>query len=329
MLDTIKIEKLPGYRSNLKVNFYYWPINNKVAGKTTISFITFTRNSARDLVYLLDNVSDVVDEIIIVDNYSTDDTLEVAKRYGAKVYQRKSWEYVEPNRMYALSKASHEWILYLDTDERLGSNLKNELRKLINKYGDVYDGFSVTFVNIKNGKPVLGPLYPNRHIRIFRKTKTVFRGLIHELPEVKGRVLELPENYYILHFYLRQQNAKERWRKWAKYARIEALQYYRHEGFFVRKPLWTLAPFSMPLIYLYNIVRASIKKSPINYPALYETLHLALYETLVHTLKKLRGRRRKLFAAIVQRCGFIDLIESRERGEDLITFVSRCLANKT
>jgi len=56
-----------------------------------ISFITFTRNSAKYLPSLLENVSDVVDEIVIIDGYSTDNTLEIAKMYNAKVYQRKPW----------------------------------------------------------------------------------------------------------------------------------------------------------------------------------------------------------------------------------------------
>jgi (heptosyl)LPS beta-1,4-glucosyltransferase len=56
---------------------------------TKISFITFTRNSGKRLKLLLENVKDVVDEIIVIDGYSTDDTLEVAKSYGAKVFQRK------------------------------------------------------------------------------------------------------------------------------------------------------------------------------------------------------------------------------------------------
>jgi glycosyltransferase involved in cell wall biosynthesis len=72
-----------------------------------ISFITFTRNSGRRLRLLLDNVSDVIDEIIVVDGFSDDDTVEIARSYGAKVFQKKPWGYVEPDRMFALNKASY------------------------------------------------------------------------------------------------------------------------------------------------------------------------------------------------------------------------------
>jgi len=94
-----------------------------------ISFITFTRNSSRMLKVLLENVRSVVDEVIVIDGYSTDDTIEIAKSYGAKVFLRKPWGHVEPDRMFAVKRASYDWILYLDTDELLGKRLKDELSR--------------------------------------------------------------------------------------------------------------------------------------------------------------------------------------------------------
>lgn len=55
-----------------------------------ISCITFTRNSGRKLELLLENVRDVVDEIIVVDGFSNDDTVEIAMSYGAKVFPEKA-----------------------------------------------------------------------------------------------------------------------------------------------------------------------------------------------------------------------------------------------
>jgi len=93
-----------------------------------VSFITFTKNSAGRISSLLDHIKDVVDEIIVVDGFSTDGTVEIAKRYGAKVYQRRPWGYVEPDRMFALKMCSHQWVLYLDDDERLCKKLKDEMK---------------------------------------------------------------------------------------------------------------------------------------------------------------------------------------------------------
>jgi hypothetical protein len=78
---------------------------------TKISFVTFTRNSGRRLKLLLENVNEQQDEIKEKNTYSTDDTVEIAKSYGAKVFLRKPWGHVEPDRMFALRKASYDWML--------------------------------------------------------------------------------------------------------------------------------------------------------------------------------------------------------------------------
>jgi glycosyltransferase involved in cell wall biosynthesis len=65
---------------------------------TKISFITFTRNSGRKLELLLENVKDVVDEIIVVDGFSNDDTVEIAISYAAKVFRESlgaMWNLIE------------------------------------------------------------------------------------------------------------------------------------------------------------------------------------------------------------------------------------------
>jgi len=166
-----------------------------------VSFITFTRNSAHRLRGLLEHVKDVVDEIIVVDGYSTDGTVDVARSYGARVYQRRPWGFVEPDRMFALKQASYDWILYLDDDERLSSKLKKDLKSLID-YAESNDicAFSTMRVNLTpQGKLILGLFYPCRQIRIFKKDRASYRGIIHELPQIRGKILALPNEYYILH----------------------------------------------------------------------------------------------------------------------------------
>jgi (heptosyl)LPS beta-1,4-glucosyltransferase len=124
-----------------------------------ISFITFTRNSAHRLRELLEHVKDVVDEIIVIDGYSTDETVDIARSYGAKVYQRKPWGYPEPDRMFALKQASYDWILYLDLDERMSGKLKRDLKSLI-EHAEANNicAFRIIRVNLTpRGKPILGP----------------------------------------------------------------------------------------------------------------------------------------------------------------------------
>ncbi|MEM2158267.1 MAG: glycosyltransferase family 2 protein [Sulfolobales archaeon] len=163
---------------------------------TKISFITFTKNSAGRISSLLDHIKDIVDEIVVVDGFSTDGTVEIAKRYGAKVYYRRPWGYVEPDRMFALKMCSHQWVLYLDDDERLCKKLKDDMRILLRTAEEKnISAFSIVRINFsRNKKLLLGPFYPDRQIRIFRKDKVTFKGLVHELPIVHGDIHHLPED---------------------------------------------------------------------------------------------------------------------------------------
>ncbi|ADY01285.1 glycosyl transferase family 2 [Vulcanisaeta moutnovskia 768-28] len=179
-----------------------------------VSFITFTRNSGKQLKLLLEHVGDVVDEIIVIDGYSVDDTVEVALSFGAKVFRRKPWGYADPDRMFALRKASYDWILYLDTDERLSRRLKSELRDLIQKAE--FGGFSALSTlrvdyDRSCGEVILGSFY-NRQIRIYKRDRVLYKGLVHELPIVHGKILDLPESYYIIHY------PEFNWRKGVFYA---------------------------------------------------------------------------------------------------------------
>jgi (heptosyl)LPS beta-1,4-glucosyltransferase len=168
-----------------------------------VSFITFTRNSAHRLKGLLEHVKDVVDEIIVVDGYSTDETIDIARSYGARVYQRRPWGYPDPDRMFALKQASHDWILHLDDDERMSSKLKRDLKSLIEyaEANDIY-AFRIMRVNLTpRGKPILGPFYPDGQIRIFKRRKALYRGVIHEFPQIQGKISPLSDEYYIIHLW--------------------------------------------------------------------------------------------------------------------------------
>jgi (heptosyl)LPS beta-1,4-glucosyltransferase len=116
-------------------------------------------------------------EMLLMKLLLSTDTVEIARSYGAKVFQRKPWGHVEPDRMFALSKASYDWILYLDDDELLGRKLKNDLRDLIEK-AENHDYAALSTIRVDYDKRckqvVLGPFY-NRQIRIYRKDKIISR----------------------------------------------------------------------------------------------------------------------------------------------------------
>jgi glycosyltransferase involved in cell wall biosynthesis len=274
---------------------------------TKISFITFTRNSTHRLKGLLEHVKDIVDEIIIVDGYSIDETVDIARSYGAKVYERKPWGYPEPDRIFALKQASYDWILYLDDDERLCSKLKKDLRSLVKSAdaNNIY-AFSIVRVNLTDsGRPILGPFYPDRQIRIYRKDKVSYKGLIHEIPKVFGSILTLPEDYYILHF------KNKFWsKKMTQYAYIQSIQYYRYtHPSTIRRILIHFLPLSSIIYYFYLLSAHSIRgRKPFNVEATLYTFRNVLYDSLVFTLIKLRDTKYEKIAKLLSEKGLIQIM---------------------
>lgn len=97
-----------------------------------LSLFVITKNSEAMLSACLKSVQGLADEIIIVDSYSVDKTLDIAKQYGALIFQREFTNF-QDQKQFALNKCSGEWVLNLDSDEELSPELKKEISKTINK----------------------------------------------------------------------------------------------------------------------------------------------------------------------------------------------------
>ncbi|MEZ5041464.1 MAG: glycosyltransferase family 2 protein [Saprospiraceae bacterium] len=104
-----------------------------------LSVIIPTFNESDHMEGVLATV-DWVDEVLVIDSFSTDDTLEKAKALGAKVIQRK---YTGPadQKNWAIPQAKNEWVLILDADERLTLSLRAEIEQLLSQDKIAFDGF--------------------------------------------------------------------------------------------------------------------------------------------------------------------------------------------
>src|SRR5215469_6322312 len=99
-----------------------------------LSVVILTKN-AEDLVAdCIDSVS-FADEIIVIDDYSVDRTVELAKHMGASVYPYSSESFAK-KRNLGLSKAKGKWILYVDADERVSSELAEAIRVILERKTD-------------------------------------------------------------------------------------------------------------------------------------------------------------------------------------------------
>jgi len=170
-----------------------------------VSALIFTRNEEKRLKVLLEDIVGIVDEVVIIDACSTDETIDVARKYGARIFETKPLGYVEPCRMFGLSKVSHDYVLYLDCDERLNTNLKATLRQIVNKMHQ--DGISAIYIlrrnYISSQRWLRHLFYPDFQVRIFRKDQVKYMGIIHEQPIVSGKTIRLPpEKFWIDHFIL-------------------------------------------------------------------------------------------------------------------------------
>ena len=146
------------------------------------------------------------DEIVVVDDGSSDNTLNLldklkVKNKKLKIFHHQSKGYVEPARNFAVSKASGEWILILDSDEEIPDTLAKRLKEIANKMNTI-DYVEVPRKNIIFGKWMkASKWWPDYQIRFFKRGKVVWSDQIHVPPksEGEGLTLEEDENYAILH----------------------------------------------------------------------------------------------------------------------------------
>src|SRR5258708_7379926 len=90
-----------------------------------------TYNEEKNIEACLNSVKDLADEIVIVDGSSTDDTVALAKHLNARVHITNNPPIFHINKQKALAMASHEWILQLDADERVSTELAKEIKEVI------------------------------------------------------------------------------------------------------------------------------------------------------------------------------------------------------
>lgn len=163
-------------------------------GRWKVSVCIIAYNEERNIGDCLESVK-WADEIILLDSYSTDRTVEIARQYTAQVFQAP-WEGFSRNKNICIGKASNEWILVIDADERMTPELKNEICSLT----DGADGYYLGRKNFFLGKWIrFCGWYPDYSIRLFRKGKGVFGDrAVHEAVRIDGRTAKL--TYALLHF---------------------------------------------------------------------------------------------------------------------------------
>ncbi|MBO8126747.1 MAG: glycosyltransferase family 2 protein [Firmicutes bacterium] len=151
-----------------------------------VSAVLIVKNAADDLPRCLDCLK-WVSEIVVVDSFSSDNTVEIARRYTDKIIQRE-WPGYANQKNYAISQAAGPWILSVDADEVLPPETVEEIKRVLSAPSAV--GFRFPRRNIFLGHWVQGcGWYPDWQLRLFKKGAGWFRPFnVHESVEVEGPV---------------------------------------------------------------------------------------------------------------------------------------------
>ncbi|MDO8658702.1 MAG: glycosyltransferase family 2 protein [Candidatus Levybacteria bacterium] len=172
-----------------------------------ISLVINTKNEEKNIKDCILSAKDIVDEIIVVDMQSSDKTIQLAKELGAKTYSVKDYGFADPARNFALSKATLEWTLTLDADERLTEELRRKIVRLIKDSS--YDGYKFPFKNILLGKWIKHSMWwPDYHLRLFRTGCLNWPAKVHQEPNFTGKLFQLDplEKNAVVHYNISDIN---------------------------------------------------------------------------------------------------------------------------
>lgn len=204
-----------------------------------LSACLITRNEEHNLPRVLNSVRGVVDEIVVVDCGSQDRTVEIARDHGAKVIAR-TWTNFAEQKNIAAAAASHNWILSLDADEELSSELRDSL--LVWKRQEpefaVYEFARRTWY--------LGAWinhtgwYPDFQRRLFRRDAAQFSGIIHEALRFQGKAGRLKGD--LLHYTVR--TVEEHEQKVERYTTLAAQQMLTAGRRSWRAAMWLAPPWN-------------------------------------------------------------------------------------
>lgn len=195
--------------------------------KVTISAVVNTCNEERYIGRCLDHIK-WADEIVIVDMYSEDKTVEICRKYTDNIYYHKREISVLYARNFGLSKATGDWILVVDPDEMYPQSLSNKIIELINS-GPEFSAIAFPWKNRFLGR-ILKSYPPTWQKRCFRKGHVSYPPRVHSQPQVKGEIYSLPlkedffvihDNYYSVFQFISKMN---------RYTSDEADHMYRDDG---------------------------------------------------------------------------------------------------
>ncbi len=156
-----------------------------------LSVAVIVQDEERNLEACLESVR-FADEIVVVDSHSTDRTVEIARRFTDRIFQREYQGQVD-KKNHAVEKCSHDWVLSVDADERVSPELAREIRAVLTSHGEAIAGFEIRRRTFYMGREIRhGEWNPDWVLRLFDRRRGRFGGTDpHDRVEVTGPVARL------------------------------------------------------------------------------------------------------------------------------------------
>jgi len=160
-----------------------------------ISFAIIGHNEAGLLADCFESIKDIAYEIVYVDCESKDESVEIAKKFNARIFFRKNDFNLNVNKQFAIDNCTGDWIFYIDPDERLTGELKREILEVLKNTN--CSGFLIPRKNFYFNKYLrYGGKYPDKQLRLFKRGSGFFEcKSIHERITIKGKICELKNSF--------------------------------------------------------------------------------------------------------------------------------------
>jgi glycosyltransferase involved in cell wall biosynthesis len=162
--------------SEIRKKRAYLKNNASILTMVKISLIIITFNEEENIERCIDSAEGLVDEIVVVDSFSTDQTQALCRKKNVRLIMNAFEGYIA-QKNFALAQASHDWILSLDADEALSETLKGNLVGLKNQSSLLVQAYQMNRLTNYCGKWIRHTdWYPDKKIRFFDKNYARFGG---------------------------------------------------------------------------------------------------------------------------------------------------------
>jgi len=184
-----------------------------------LSVVIITKNEMKNIKRAIDSVK-FADEIVVVDSYSDDGTPIFAESLGAVVIQNE-FKGFSNMKNFAVSKATHEWVLVLDADEEIRDDLADEIKRIISK-DSIYDCYGLARKSSFLGKWMNhSGWFPDYTLRLFKNGKAKFKNVrVHESLLVDGKIGYIDRKYFMNHYTY--DSVKQYFEKFNSYTSLAA-----------------------------------------------------------------------------------------------------------